>query len=233
MRIAALLLVLSAVTLVPGLGLLASGGAATCESLASLALPHTTITRAQTVPAGTFAATPAGILEPGAPTFRPYNALPTPSAASRPRWHLPADSDITIEVWMPATGWNGKLMGWATADGREYFPPIGRRGPRGCAVTATDAGHTTRDGSFAFGHPEKLIDFGHRAVHDDGGPCANRASTALRVTRSYWDGCSTGGNQGLSEAQRYPEDYDLHHRRCARQLLYAPDGTACGCPMRR
>jgi len=211
MRTATLLAVLSAVTLVPGSGLVSSGKAATCESLASLALPHTTITRAQTVPAGAFAATPAGILEPGAPSFRPYNALPSfcrVTATLAPS----TDSDITIEVWMPMAGWNGKLMGlgnggWA---GNISVQALAVGLSRGYAVTTTDTGHTTRDGSFAFGHPEKLIDFGHRAVHEMTvqAKALTRAFYGTASTRSYWDGCSTGGNQGLSEAQRYPEDYD-------------------------
>ena len=90
---------------------------ASCDSLATLALRNVRITRAQLVPAGRFAGTPAGILAPGDRSFAPYNALPefcrvaatlTPSG----------DSDITIEVWMPAATWNGRFQaagngGWA------------------------------------------------------------------------------------------------------------------------
>ncbi len=134
--------------------------AASCESLASLMLPHTRITRAQLVPAGAFAATPAGVLAPGAPSFRPYNMLPAFC--------------------------------------------------RGYAVAATDTGHTSRDGSFAFNHPEKLIDFSYRAVHEMTvqAKALVNAYYGKAPSASYWDGCSTGGRQGLKEAQRYPADYD-------------------------
>jgi hypothetical protein len=93
--------------------------AGSCESLASLALGAAEITRAQVVPAGQFAATPAGVLAPGARAFLPYSALPAfcrIAATLRPS----SDSDIKIEVWMPASGWNGKFVGlgnggWAGA----------------------------------------------------------------------------------------------------------------------
>src|SRR5262249_20239957 len=76
-----------------------------------------------------------------------------------------------------------------------------------------DTGHKaaeTPGASFAFDHPEKLIDFGYRAVHDT----AVRSKALIaefygREARlSYWNSCSNGGRQGLMEAQRYPEDFD-------------------------
>lgn len=185
--------------------------AASCESLASLSLPHTTITRAQLVPAGQFAGTPAGILEPGAPSNRPYNALPAfcrIAATLAPS----SDSDIKIEVWMPAETWNGKLQaigggGWA---GQISVQQLAVSVGRGYAATMTDTGHSGGSGSFAFGHPEKLVDFAYRAVHE----MTVAAKVMLQAfygrpsARNYWVGCSTGGRQGLKEAQRYPEDYD-------------------------
>jgi len=184
---------------------------ASCESLASLTLPHTQITRAQLVPAGAFAATPAGVLAPGAPSFRPYNTLPEfcrVTATLAPS----SDSDIKIEAWMPTSRWNGKFLGignggWAgTISVQALAMALGR----GYAVAATDTGHTSRDGSFAFNHPEKLIDFSYRAVHDMTVQAKALVSAyyGKAPSASYWDGCSTGGRQGLKEAQRYPADYD-------------------------
>jgi feruloyl esterase len=185
--------------------------AASCESLASLALPQTQITRAQLVSAGQFAATPAGVLAPGAPSFRPYSALPAfchVTASIRPS----SDSDIKIEVWMPAEGWNGKFEGvgnggWA---GTISLQALAAALGRGYAAAATDTGHAGPGGSFAFNHPEKLTDFAYRAVHE----MTVQAKAIIRAyygnapKTSYWIGCSTGGRQGLIEAQRYPDDYD-------------------------
>src|SRR4029078_11334291 len=81
---------------------------------------------------------------------------------------------------------------------------------RGYAIATTDTGHSGRDGSFAFGHPEKLVDFLYRAVHGMNvlAKALIRAYYSGAPRTSYWDGCSTGGRQGLKEAQKYPEDYD-------------------------
>jgi feruloyl esterase len=87
-------------------------------------------------------------------------------------------------------------------------PPLAR----GYATASTDTGHegTNGDASFALGHPEKVIDFGYRAVHE-----MTVKATAIVASyygsspkRSYWNGCSTGGRQGLKEAQRFPSDFD-------------------------
>src|SRR5690606_26788068 len=83
---------------------------------------------------------------------------------------------------------------------------------RGYAAATTDTGHTGNGltAEWAIGHPEKLVDFGHRAVHE-------MAVTAKRVVeayygqaaqKSYWNSCSTGGRQGLMAAYRYPADFD-------------------------
>jgi feruloyl esterase len=83
---------------------------------------------------------------------------------------------------------------------------------RGYAVANTDTGHQGAGGDFAWaaGQPEKLADFQYRAVHEL--TVVGKAITAARYGRapakSYWNGCSTGGRQGLKEAQRFPEDYD-------------------------
>jgi feruloyl esterase len=185
--------------------------ATSCEGLALLTLPHTQITRAQFVPVGMFAGTPEGVLAPGAPSFRPYNALPAfcrVTATLTPS----SDSDIKIELWMPASDWNGKFEGlgnggWA---GNISVQALAGALARGYAAATTDTGHTSRDGSFALNHPEKLIDFSYRAVHEMTVQAKALVSAyyGKAPSLSYWDGCSTGGRQGLKEAQRYPADYD-------------------------
>src|SRR5262249_4756054 len=66
------------------------------------------------------------------------------------------------------------------------------------------------DASFALNHPEKVIDFGYRAVHEM--TVQSKAIVAAFYGRaprySYWTGCSSGGKQGLKEAQQFPMDYD-------------------------
>jgi feruloyl esterase len=183
--------------------------AATCEELASLALPDTAITRAESVTSGTFAQPGRGRGAIGdLPAFCRVAATLRPSA----------DSSIRMEVWLPtasgSAGWNGKFMGVGNG-GLAGTISYGAMGPmlrRGYAVASTDTGHAglNSDGRWALGHPEKQIDFGYRAVHE----MTLRAKAIVAAYYSaapryaYWNGCSTGGRQGLVEAQRFPDDYD-------------------------
>ena len=182
--------------------------AATCESLRSMSLPNATVTQAGVVAAGQFIPPGRGGTVPPAfaslPSFCRVAATLTPTR----------DSDIRIEVWMPGQGWNGKFLGvgnggWA---GNISYPAMAESLARGYAVASTDTGHQGNggDASFALGHPEKLIDFGYRAVHEmtAAAKAFVRAFYENAPRFSYWTGCSTGGKQGLTEAQRFPADYD-------------------------
>src|SRR6185436_15725265 len=81
---------------------------------------------------------------------------------------------------------------------------------RGYAAASNDTGHKGSNASFAVGHPEKLIDFGYRAMHE----MAVQSKAIIQAfykrgpQLSYYQGCSTGGRQGMMEAQKYPEDFD-------------------------
>ena len=80
----------------------------------------------------------------------------------------------------------------------------------GYATSSTDTGHTGGNASFALGHPEKLVDYAYRAVHEmtvKSKAIAN-AFYGADATRSYFNGCSTGGRQALTAAQRFPNDFD-------------------------
>ena len=180
--------------------------AAACESLSSVALPNTSVTLAQMVPAGEF--TPAGAGPAAVQQFSRLPAFCRVAATLRPS----PDSDIKIEVWLPVPAWNGKFLavgngGWA---GSISYGALASALQEGYATASTDTGHTGGTGSFAIGHPEKVVDFAYRAVHE----MAVKSKTIIaafydRAPRlSYWTGCSTGGRQGLMEAQRYPEDFD-------------------------
>jgi feruloyl esterase len=187
--------------------------ATACAGLASLALADATVTIAQTVEAGAFTP-PAGGRGPaggGRASAGPFATLPAfcrVAATLKPT----SDSDIKIEVWLPAAGWNGKFQavgngGWA---GTISYPAMATALKRGYATSSTDTGHVGATGSFALGHPEKFIDFAYRSEHE----MTVKAKAIIdryygrAPQRSYWNGCSTGGRQGLAEAQRYPDDYD-------------------------
>lgn len=195
--------------------------AASCEKLKALVLPSTTITSAQLVPAGPF--TPPSQGPPAAPVAGPNVG---PPAGAAPALVLPAhcrvaavmkpsaDSSIEMEVWMPAENWNCKFQavgngGWA---GTISYPAMARALLEGYATASNDTGHKGggASGLFAIGLPEKLVDFGYRAVHEMAlHSKAIISSYYQRAPRlSYWNGCSTGGRQGLMSAQKYPDDFD-------------------------
>ena len=161
-----------------------------------------------------------GFTPPGgaaAPAFATLPSFCRVMAALRPT----SDSDIRIEVWLPLpraegtpgqNAWNGKLQSvgngaWA---GTLPYPAMATALATGYAAAGTDTGHTGNTAKFVPGHPEKLVDYGYRAVHEM--TVAAKAIAAAFYGNaprlSYWNGCSTGGRQGLVEALRYPADYD-------------------------
>jgi feruloyl esterase len=183
-----------------------------CDAIAKLALPNTTITSARWADAEPLAPAPA---VPGAAAGAQRPAASPPALPPHCRAAIvlrpSSDSHIEAEVWLPAQ-WNGKFQavgngGWA---GSISYPAMARAIQEGYATASTDTGHKGGSSAFAIGHPEKLIDFGYRAVHEMTVQ-AKAIVTAFykRPARlSYWNGCSTGGRQGLMAAQRYPEDFD-------------------------
>jgi tannase/feruloyl esterase len=123
-----------------------------------------------------------------------------------------SDSEIKVEVWLPSSGWNGKFQsvgngGWA---GVISYPALGEAVRRRYATASTDTGHVGGNGKFAPGHPEKLIDFAYRSEHEMTvkGKALTEAFYGNAPKYSYWNGCSTGGRQGLKEAQKFPGDFD-------------------------
>jgi len=177
--------------------------AAACARLASLTLPSATVASAQVVPAGKFVP-PAGAGEGFAdlPAFCRVALTIKPSS----------DSDIKAETWLPLSGWNGKFqqVGNGAWGGSIQYGALAETLRRGYAGASTDTGHTGVSASFALGHPEKLIDFGYRAVHETAlqGKAVIAALYGAAPRLSYFTGCSGGGRQAFMEAQRYPEDFD-------------------------
>ena len=207
MRIA--IAALSTIVLVAAMSTRAAAEGLACDALAKQTLPNTTITSAQLVAAGQFAPPGANPAPPGnaspfanLPAFCRVAATLTPST----------DSDIKIEVWMPVADWNGKFQGVGNGgwSGAISYGPLAAALRRGYAAASTDTGHSGGSASFALGHPEKLIDFAWRAVHEmtvqAKAIVAGFYGNGPRL--SYWTGCSSGGKQGLTEAQRFPADYD-------------------------
>ena len=182
-----------------------------CERLIAAKIPNTTITLAQTVAAGMFNGPPAPFS--GADLSPLYKSLPAfcrVVAEAKPT----SDSDIKLEVWLPVSGWNGKLQGIGNGGfaGLIDDMQLAISVKAGYTATATDTGHTGSpiDAGWAMGHPEKIIDFGHRGIHE----MTRVAKTVIAAyyskppQRSYFAGCSDGGREALMEVQRYPEDYD-------------------------
>jgi len=147
----------------------------------------------------------------GGPPVNPYANVPAfcrVSATLTPS----SDSDVKAEVWLPASGWNGKYQavgggGWA---GAISYPAMAAAVSAGYATASTDTGHTGGTADFALGHPEKLIDFGYRAIHETTvfAKPVIAAFYGNPAKVSFFNGCSTGGRQAITEAQRYPEDFE-------------------------
>ena len=192
---------LAVAAVAPGQPLRAPGA---CDALAAIALPNGSITLAQLVEAGTFKA-------PDQADATAYRRLPRFCRVAARLTPTP-DSDIHVEVWLPASDWNGKLqaVGNGAFSGAISYRAMATALTRGYATTSTDTGHSGGSASFALGHPEKVSDFGWRAVHEMTAAAkqvvAAYYDSAPRF--SYWNGCSAGGRQGMKEAQRFPADFD-------------------------
>lgn len=177
-----------------------------CEQITTLEVENTYIASAERVTRGTFKPTGATDSVTKLPPFcRVVGEIrPTP------------DSHIAFEVWLPLENWNGKFAGvgnggWA---GIISYPALADQLRRGYATVSTNTGHADEPNldmaKFAFDHPERLVDFAWRSVHEMTmkGKVITQAFYGRSPRYAYWIGCSTGGKQGLMEAQRFPADYD-------------------------
>ncbi|MDX2034193.1 MAG: tannase/feruloyl esterase family alpha/beta hydrolase [Blastocatellia bacterium] len=194
--------IISILLVAAGLMCSAPAKAASCESLRELKLPDTTITLAEALAAGGFTKPPGGAAFAKLPAFCRVTGVIKPTS----------DSEIKFEVWMPSADWNGRFHGIGNGGfaGSISYPGLAGALARGYATASTDTGHTTGDATWALGHPEKIVDYGHRAIHE----MTVKAKAIVAAfygngpKRSYFASCSNGGRQALMEAQRYPEDYD-------------------------
>ena len=183
-----------------------AGTPSTCESLANFKFADTTINSATSYPGGAYVAPDAWHL--AFTNLPPYcevvaKIAPTP------------DSSIGVRVWMPTQRYNGRYLGTGNGGyaGGYFQSELADGINRGFATANTDMGATGGagvNGDALIGHPEKWKDFGWRATH-----LMTTFSKALINAfygdpphKSYFTGCSTGGQQALMEAQRFPYDYD-------------------------
>jgi hypothetical protein len=146
---------------------------------------------------------------------------PTPVAVNAPFCRVQGvikpspDSNIAFEVWLPPqAAWNGKYEGVGNGGfaGSPIYAPMDWALEAGYAVSATDTGHSggSLESAWALGHPEKITDFGWRAIHEtaSASKAIIEAYYAKAAAHSYFSGCSDGGREALMEAQRFPKDYD-------------------------
>ncbi len=205
--------------------LCAAFGQTPCENLKSLNLPNVTFTKVESVPDGPFVP-PTGpgaaqAAAAGAPVGRGGGGRGPAAPPLILKAHCRAamvlapssDSKIEMELWLPeAADWNGKFQaqgngGWA---GSITFPAMAQALKEGYATASNDTGHTGGDPAFGLGHTEKLVDFAWRANHEM--TVQSKAIISAYYGKAsklnYWNGCSTGGRQGLMEAQKFPADFD-------------------------
>jgi feruloyl esterase len=185
-----------------------------CLELKNIELERATITSAVDVGAGLFK--PAGVeTRPQPQSGPPPQRIPQHCRVTLVLTPTP-DSSIHVELWLPTENWNGKFLavgngGWAGSI--QGYGDMQEALRRGYATAATDTGHSAADGPngmFALGHPEKIVDFAYRALHDMTVKSKRLIDVfyAEPLDYSYYKGCSTGGRQGVMAAQRYPGDYD-------------------------
>jgi feruloyl esterase len=177
----------------------------TCDSLKTLSVANIQITAAELIPAGPYRAQGRGGQQTTGPQLPAHCRV---AAVLKPS----PDSHIEMELWLPTENWNGKFLaagngGWA---GSIDTSAMATSLARGYATASNDTGHKGGSGSFALGHPEKVVDFAYRAMHEMTVQSKVMINTFYKRAPqlSYYAGCSTGGRQGLMEAQRYPEDFD-------------------------
>jgi feruloyl esterase len=237
--------------------LLSASTSTNCESLKALSTPQTTVMSAEVVPAGVFvpppppanpAAATAGRAGAGGRGARAGGAPPPPPEPIPQHCRVKltlkptSDSNIYSELWMPTGSWNGKLLvvgngGFAGSIQGYGDMQVALR--LGYATAATDTGHNAADGPngmFALGHPEKIVDFAYRALHQTTVESKRliKAVYDRNAQYSYYKGCSTGGRQAIMAATRFPDDYDgiiggalanrhihMHTAGSARQIVLA------------
>lgn len=180
-----------------------------CESLKSIKISNVTITSVEKGSPGYELPAETGYGFMDMPPQKIQAHFCRVKAVSKPT----SDSHIGIEVWLPdASNWNEKFLAVGNPGfiGSIVSGGIARNMEKGYVSAGTDTGHVDMGFEWAIGHPEKWADWGHRAVHEMVVVTKTLAKAyyGKPIKYSYWNSCHNGGNQGLNESQRYPEDFD-------------------------
>ena len=184
--------------------------AQSCDALKNLSLPGASVTAAEAVAAG---AMPLGDVAKGTEKQAQAALAKLPALCRVQISAKPGPgSDIRIEVWLPAAGWNGRLQ--AVGDGGLAgfipFALMAQAMNGGYATAGTDTGHVGATVDFMPGNPDKLLDFAYRSTHE----LAKVAKAVIAAHYgkpprwSYYNACSGGGRHGITSAQRFPADFD-------------------------
>lgn len=205
MRRRAVFALLIASPVIAALGVQPAFAQRSCETLREITLDHATITATTAYAAGAYKLPPDAFRPP------PRSELPAfcrVEAIARPT----SDSEIKFELWLPASGWNGKFEQVGNGGFAGTIPRVTMAQAllRGYGTAGTDDGHVgSTDVAWAIGHPEKVADFGYRAVHETSiqSKAILREFYGKEPAQSYFVGCSDGGREALMEAQRFPADF--------------------------
>jgi feruloyl esterase len=183
-----------------------------CAAIRRLALADTHLLQAEAIhPAPTYPVpgTAQGPPRPGGPVEvrRPFCRVAGLIAP-----------EIRFEVWLPLEGWNGRFQGLGLGAflGALPYGPMAAALAQGFAVGGTDTGHQSGGGDAGWAvnphglNAELVADWAHRGIHEMTvkSKAIVRALYGRNAGHSYFVGCSSGGHQALTEAQRYPSDYD-------------------------
>ena len=185
---------------------MAQDSAMICETINSQTLSGGVITDTEFVEAGSFKL-PAGVVPRSFDDYPSLRAFCRISGVLSPT----AGSNIRIELWMPAENWNNKLVAVGNGGfaGSIIYDALAEALADGFSAVSTNTGHEGGDPGFLL-NDEQLTDFAHRAIHEMtvAAKSLTESYYSMPPRFTYFNGCSTGGRQALTAAQRYPNDFD-------------------------
>jgi feruloyl esterase len=172
------------------------------QKILQLHLPGITVTNIQFIQPGSYTPKATGKELADLPAFCLVVATLQPTVKS----------EIKIEVWLPQHNWNGRLLGTGNGGGGGSisYGSLAEGIRQGYATTNNDMGTSRGGANAAVDNPEEWTDFGYRATHEMtvAAKAILQAYYGKAQHHAYFTGCSTGGQQALMEAQKFPGDYN-------------------------